>query len=43
MPYIYYKFYKQEHYSQIMNGFNPEFNDKATFTYIYTSNFHDYL
>ena len=43
MPYIYYKFFKQEHYSQIMIGFNPEFNDKASFTYIYTSNFHDYL
>jgi Ca2+-binding EF-hand superfamily protein len=43
IPYIYYKFYKQEHYSQIMNGFNPEFNDIASFTYVYTSNFHDYL
>ena len=43
-PYIYYQFYKQnEHYSAIMTGTDPLFDDMAQYTCVYNANFHEYL
>ena len=44
LPYIYYRFYKQnEHYSNIIPGVNPLFDDIEEYTCVYTQNFHNYL
>ena len=44
LPYIYYRFYKQnEHYSNIIPGVNPLFDDIEEYTCVYTKNFHNYL
>ena len=43
-PYIYYQFFKQnEHYSNIMTGSDPLFDDMAQYTCVYNANFHEYL
>ena len=43
-PYLYYRFYKQnEHFSNILSGPDPLFNDIEEYTCIYTGNFHEYL
>ena len=44
LPYLYYSFYKQnEHYSNIIPGTEPVFNDIEEYTCVYTKNFHNYL
>ncbi len=43
-PYFYYKFYKEnERYSNISSGNDPEFEDVASFTVVFDSNFENYL
>ena len=43
-PYLYYRFYKQnEHFSNIMTGPDPLFDDIETYTCVYNGNFHEYL
>ena len=43
-PYLYYRFYKQnEHFSNIMTGPDPLFDDIETYTCVYNRNFHEYL
>ena len=43
-PYLYYRFYKQnEHFSNIMAGPEPLFDDIETYTCVYNRNFHEYL
>ena len=43
-PFIYYRFYKQnEHYSNIMTGPDPLFDDIEVYTCVYNGNFHEYL
>ena len=43
-PYLYYRFYKQnEHFSNIMSGPNPLFDDSEVYTCVYNRNFHEYL
>ena len=44
LPYLYYRFYKQnEHYSNIIPGTEPLFDDIEEYTCVYNSNFHNYL
>ena len=43
-PFIFYRFYKQnEHYSNIMTGPDPLFDDLEVYTCVYNGNFHEYL
>ena len=43
-PYLYYRFYKQnEHFSNILSGPDPLFDDIEVYTCVYTGNFHEYL
>ena len=43
-PFIFYRFYKQnEHYSNIMTGPDPLFDDIEVYTCVYNGNFHEYL
>ena len=44
LPYLYYRFYKQnEHYSNIIPGTEPLFDDIGEYTCVYNNNFHNYL
>ena len=44
LPYLYYRFYKQnEHYSNIIPGTEPLFDDIEEYTCVYNTNFHNYL
>ena len=44
LPYLYYRFYKQnEHYSNIIPGTEPLFDDIEEYTCVYNNNFHNYL
>ena len=44
LPYLYYRFYKQnEHYSNIIPGTDPLFDDIEEYTCVYNNNFHNYL
>ena len=44
LPYIYYRFYKQnEHFSNTMAGSDPLFDDMQVYTCVYNGNFHEYL
>ena len=44
LPYLYYRFYKQnEHYSNIIPGTDPLFDDIGEYTCVYNNNFHNYL
>jgi Ca2+-binding EF-hand superfamily protein len=43
-PYFYYKFYKKgEHYSEVSEGNNPQFEDVATFNEIVNEDFLEYI
>ena len=43
-PYLYYRFYTQkEHYSNIIPGNEPIFDDFEEYTCVYNNNFHNYL
>ena len=44
MPYLFYKFYRHnEHYSHIIPGTEPLFDDMEEYTCVYNKNFHNYL
>ena len=44
LPYLYYRFYKHnDHYSNIIPGSEPLFDDIGEYTCVYTSDFHNYL
>ena len=44
LPYLFYQFYKHnEHYSNIISGTEPLFDDIEEYTCVYNKNFHNYL